>query len=194
MSVLSFSRLQAEEVADLLRHKEAHVFVCGDGSQMAKDVHEALLKILETEDNLSPAEATSKLMAMTKAGRYIRDIWSWVVYSLANEFENGMSRRHMLLAFSLQQNEGRMNDRENQLLKVDHFILASEQLLMLCYAAFKFHETLLLAYAVLQEKLNYFQTFWLLPFILIAWNSFLILLLVFYGLLELEVLTWPAVL
>ena len=43
---------------------------------MAKDVHAALTKILEQEGGMSFAGATAQLATMTKAGRYIRDIWS----------------------------------------------------------------------------------------------------------------------
>ena len=67
--------VQAEELAQLVVHPEAHIYVCGDGTKMAKDVHAALCAVLE-QQGLSPDEATAHLATMTRAGRYVRDIWS----------------------------------------------------------------------------------------------------------------------
>jgi sulfite reductase alpha subunit-like flavoprotein len=52
------------------------MFVCGDGANMAKDVHAALTSILEIHGRLPATEAAAHLALMTKEGRYIRDIWS----------------------------------------------------------------------------------------------------------------------
>ena len=68
--------LQGEQLCPLLLGSEAHIFVCGDGANMAKDVHAALLAILEDRGGLAAADAAAHLAAMTKEGRYIRDIWS----------------------------------------------------------------------------------------------------------------------
>lgn len=65
----------AAEVAKLLA-SGAHVYVCGDGAAMAKDVHAALQAILRDQLGMSEAQATQELTAMTKEGRYVRDIWS----------------------------------------------------------------------------------------------------------------------
>ncbi|WIA31018.1 hypothetical protein OEZ86_001057 [Tetradesmus obliquus] len=54
----------------------AHVYVCGDGAAMAKDVHATLLALLRDEMGLSEGQAADELTAMAKAGRYVRDIWS----------------------------------------------------------------------------------------------------------------------
>jgi sulfite reductase alpha subunit-like flavoprotein len=67
---------QGEDVAQLLLDEAAHVYVCGDGAAMAKDVHACLLSVLEKHGGLSPEESTAKLAALTKQGRYVRDIWS----------------------------------------------------------------------------------------------------------------------
>jgi sulfite reductase alpha subunit-like flavoprotein len=53
-----------------------HVYVCGDGASMAKDVHAVLISILESMGSLSTSDATAFLAAMTKQQRYVRDIWS----------------------------------------------------------------------------------------------------------------------
>lgn len=65
----------AAEVAKLIAGG-AHVYVCGDGAAMAKDVHAALQGILRDKLGMSEAQAAEELMAMTKQGRYVRDIWS----------------------------------------------------------------------------------------------------------------------
>lgn len=54
----------------------AHVYVCGDGAAMAKDVHAALVGVLRDELGMSEVQAAEELLAMAKAGRYVRDIWS----------------------------------------------------------------------------------------------------------------------
>jgi len=56
--------------------RPAYVYVCGDGSGMAKGVHAALLEILQQYGDMSADAATACLSDMTKAGRYVRDIWS----------------------------------------------------------------------------------------------------------------------
>ena len=60
---------------DLICKSRAYIFVCGDGAKMAKDVHACLEKIL-CGGGMSSADASSKLSALTKEGKYIRDIWS----------------------------------------------------------------------------------------------------------------------
>jgi len=53
----------------------AHFFVCGDASRMAKDVHDALRTIIETEGRKTPEEASQYLEAMEKTKRYKRDVY-----------------------------------------------------------------------------------------------------------------------
>ncbi|KAL3148407.1 hypothetical protein ABBQ38_013862 [Trebouxia sp. C0009 RCD-2024] len=66
----------AQQVFDLLRHPAVHVYVCGDGASMAKDVQSTLVGILESVGGLTTADASAVLAALTKQQRYIRDIWS----------------------------------------------------------------------------------------------------------------------
>lgn len=86
---VAFSRAQSEKVyvqhlmksnsqnvCDLLQHPEIHVYVCGDGSSMAKDVHSTLTDILQTHGSMTANEANAYLTTLTKQHRYIRDIWS----------------------------------------------------------------------------------------------------------------------
>lgn len=67
---------EAQDVCELLQHPCAHVYVCGDGASMAKDVHSMLASILQSAGSLSSSEAATFLAAMTKQQRYVRDIWS----------------------------------------------------------------------------------------------------------------------
>lgn len=66
----------AQQVFDLLQHPAVHVYVCGDGASMAKDVQNTLVDVLESVGGLTTADASAFLAAMTKQQRYIRDIWS----------------------------------------------------------------------------------------------------------------------
>lgn len=74
--VITLSRMQGGQLCPLLLDAKAHIFVCGDGANMAKDVHSALLAVLETHGGLAATDAAAHLATMTKDGRYIRDIWS----------------------------------------------------------------------------------------------------------------------
>jgi len=66
-------------LADLILRRDAAVYVCGDGGGMAKAVHATLIDILRTHGGAalaSEAAAAEYVAAMTKRGRYVRDIWS----------------------------------------------------------------------------------------------------------------------
>ena len=66
----------SKEVYGLLQHPDVHVYICGDGSSMAKDVHSALVGVLQSHGNMTANEANAHLATLTKQHRYIRDIWS----------------------------------------------------------------------------------------------------------------------
>lgn len=53
----------------------AAVFVCGDEKKMAKDVHDAILTVLENEGNMSHEDAEIHLNNMKKEKRYQRDVY-----------------------------------------------------------------------------------------------------------------------
>ncbi|HEX9997180.1 MAG TPA: sulfite reductase subunit alpha [Abditibacterium sp.] len=84
---LAFSRDQAEKVyvqhkmiengADLWRWLDAggHFYVCGDASRMAKDVDKALHQVIETHGGMSADAARDYVIAMSKTGRYGRDVY-----------------------------------------------------------------------------------------------------------------------
>ena len=84
---LAFSRDQAdkiyvqdrmlEEAAELWSWLErgAHLYVCGDESRMAKDVHQALLTIIEQQGGKSADEAATFLDQLRRDGRYQKDVY-----------------------------------------------------------------------------------------------------------------------
>ena len=53
----------------------AYLYVCGDATRMAKDVHAALLALITEHGNRSAEEATDYLNALQAQGRYARDVY-----------------------------------------------------------------------------------------------------------------------
>lgn len=84
---LAFSRDQAHKiyVQDKLREHGrelfswldggAHLYVCGDATRMAKDVHAALLEVIAEHGGRSAEDATDYLNALQSQGRYARDVY-----------------------------------------------------------------------------------------------------------------------
>lgn len=84
---LAFSRDQAHKV--YVQHKlrehgralydwlegGAHLYVCGDATRMAKDVHAALLDVIAEHGGKSAEDASDYLNALQSAGRYARDVY-----------------------------------------------------------------------------------------------------------------------
>ena len=66
----------AAELCDLLYERNGRVYVCGDGQAMAVDVHLALRRAIEQQRGLSSEAAEAKLSALSKEGRYCREIWN----------------------------------------------------------------------------------------------------------------------
>lgn len=73
-------REQGAAVCALLA-RGAHVFVCGDGMKMAKDVHAALVEVLVAHGAAAglgvatAAEAEALLARLAKESRYSKDVW-----------------------------------------------------------------------------------------------------------------------
>ncbi len=53
----------------------AYFYVCGDKQYMAKDVHNALLTVIEKEGSMTPEEVEAYLNDMKEQGRYLRDVY-----------------------------------------------------------------------------------------------------------------------
>ena len=53
----------------------AYVYVCGDEKYMAKDVHEAILAIIEKEGDMNQEEAEAYLAGLRSDKRYLRDVY-----------------------------------------------------------------------------------------------------------------------
>ena len=67
----------AAMIADHLTSEDAVIYVCGDGANMAKDVHSALAGALVETKRLSSQEAAlAKLDDLKLQGRYLLDVWS----------------------------------------------------------------------------------------------------------------------
>ena len=71
------STTRPERAAEMYRwiEKGAAIYVCGDARRMAKDVHEALIAVLETQGQLKRADAELRLKELRGAGRYQRDVY-----------------------------------------------------------------------------------------------------------------------
>ncbi|MFZ8766361.1 assimilatory sulfite reductase (NADPH) flavoprotein subunit [Vibrio harveyi] len=84
---VAFSRDQAEKVYvqhRILENAEqvwqwiqdgAYIYVCGDATRMAKDVHDALVFVAEQQGKLSREEAEAFINDLRKAKRYQRDVY-----------------------------------------------------------------------------------------------------------------------
>lgn len=53
----------------------AHLYVCGDATRMAKDVHDALLSIIGEHGGRSADDANDYLNTLQQQGRYARDVY-----------------------------------------------------------------------------------------------------------------------
>lgn len=65
---------QSKELYNWLKDG-AVVYICGDEKHMAHDVHQTLIKIIETEGGMSKADAEAYLAEMQQQKRYQRDVY-----------------------------------------------------------------------------------------------------------------------
>ncbi|KAI3629273.1 hypothetical protein MIR68_012689 [Amoeboaphelidium protococcarum] len=66
----------AEMVFDLLKSKGAYLYVCGDASNMARDVHQTLEQICRSVGSMSEYDASQFIKSLRDKGRYQEDVWS----------------------------------------------------------------------------------------------------------------------
>jgi len=64
----------ADKIWNLLQ-TGANFYVCGE-SLMARDVHDALLKIIETKGNKTREQAQKYIDDLQHKSRYLSDVWS----------------------------------------------------------------------------------------------------------------------
>lgn len=69
-------RNRGVEVADILLRQGGYVYICGDGNQMAKDVHAALLEVVTQHTDLDEKESVEFLADLKVRRRYVLDVWS----------------------------------------------------------------------------------------------------------------------
>jgi len=67
---------KAAQIARWILEDGAHVYICGDGNQMAKDVYAAIKSILCEHGRLTEEETEAMLQDLKLRRRYILDIWS----------------------------------------------------------------------------------------------------------------------
>jgi sulfite reductase (NADPH) flavoprotein alpha-component len=84
---LAFSRDQAHKIYVQQRIRQsgrelyawlengAHVYVCGDATRMAKDVHAALREVIVAHGAKSPEDAEAHLALLATERRYLRDVY-----------------------------------------------------------------------------------------------------------------------
>ncbi|HWI49288.1 MAG TPA: assimilatory sulfite reductase (NADPH) flavoprotein subunit [Rummeliibacillus sp.] len=65
---------KAKEVYEWIENG-AVIYICGDEKTMAKDIHEALIQIIEQQGQMSRKEAEEKLVALQREKRYQRDVY-----------------------------------------------------------------------------------------------------------------------
>ncbi|MDF7798945.1 assimilatory sulfite reductase (NADPH) flavoprotein subunit [Pontiellaceae bacterium B1224] len=65
---------QANEIWNWIQ-RGAHIYVCGDESRMARDVHQALLDVVVEKGGYSTEEAEDYLVQLRKDGRYQKDVY-----------------------------------------------------------------------------------------------------------------------
>jgi len=66
----------SRRTADLITKRQAHVYLCGDGTAMAKDVQAAIVELLRNNESPDIEDPQAYLKEMKKSGRFLMDIWS----------------------------------------------------------------------------------------------------------------------
>ncbi|MED6290682.1 hypothetical protein CHARACLAT_015821, partial [Characodon lateralis] len=65
-----------EHVWKLIHTDNAHIYICGDARNMAKDVQSAFYDIAEEFGGMTRTQATDYVKKLMTKGRYSQDVWS----------------------------------------------------------------------------------------------------------------------
>lgn len=65
-----------QQLWKLIHTDNAHIYVCGDARNMARDVHAAFSEIAEQEGGLTHTQALDYFKKLMTKGRYSQDVWS----------------------------------------------------------------------------------------------------------------------
>ncbi|XP_029178523.1 NADPH--cytochrome P450 reductase-like isoform X2 [Nylanderia fulva] len=65
-----------EELWRVIGEQNGHIYVCGDARNMARDVHNILLKVVMERGNMSELDAANYIKKMDSQKRYSSDVWS----------------------------------------------------------------------------------------------------------------------
>ncbi|XP_034946234.1 NADPH--cytochrome P450 reductase isoform X1 [Chelonus insularis] len=65
-----------EEIWNVIGDKHGHVYICGDARNMARDVHNILLKVVQEKGKMTEMQAADYIKKMESQKRYSTDVWS----------------------------------------------------------------------------------------------------------------------
>ncbi len=66
----------AADLWRLLGQEGAHLYVCGDAKNMAKDVHTIVVEVIREHGGMSEEQAEAFVKKMDQQKRYSADVWS----------------------------------------------------------------------------------------------------------------------
>ncbi|CAL7941894.1 unnamed protein product [Xylocopa violacea] len=65
-----------DELWRIIGEQKGHIYVCGDAKNMARDVHNILLKVVMEKGKMSELDAADYIKKMDSQKRYSSDVWS----------------------------------------------------------------------------------------------------------------------
>ncbi|XP_018914300.2 NADPH--cytochrome P450 reductase isoform X1 [Bemisia tabaci] len=66
----------SDEIWNVIGENNGHFYVCGDAKNMAKDVHNIVLKVVQEKGNMTDSQALAYVKKMEAQKRYSADVWS----------------------------------------------------------------------------------------------------------------------
>ena len=65
-----------DEIWSVIGENNGHLYVCGDARNMARDVHDIVLKVVQEKGNMTESQALAYVKKMEAQKRYSADVWS----------------------------------------------------------------------------------------------------------------------